>query len=218
MRRILGLKKAIWVLLFFLLPSVMTEGVSRIKYAPDNGSFAIVKGTSSLHDWSVRTDQIEGYAEFKEAIGEITLGDVLTLSSDTEKPVVHVLIPAVSLKSEKKAMDNNMYSALKTDQYPQITFDLSAIAVTEIKDTAHLVIKATGSLNIAGVSRTFELPVMVDASRQSGIVFTGDTSLKMTDFQIKPPKAMLGMLKTGDEVKIEFKWVISPASKPEAVH
>jgi hypothetical protein len=197
---------------------VMTGVETRVKYAPSNESFVIVKGTSSLHDWSVRGGPIDGYAEFKEAIAGISLGDIFMLSSDSDKPVVHVSISANSLKSEKKAMDKKMYSALKSDQYPFITYDLTTINVTEVNDKSHLMIKTTGSLNIAGVLRPLEMSVMVAGDMQNAIVFTGSTRLKMTDFQIKPPKAMLGMLKTGDEVEVEFKWVIRPSLKIEESH
>jgi hypothetical protein len=38
---------------------------------------------------------------------------------------------------------------------------------------------------------------------------TGTTALKMTDHAIKPPAPAvgLGLIKTGDEVKISFEWV-----------
>ena len=42
---------------------------------------------------------------------------------------------------------------------------------------------------------------------------SGKTPLKMTDFGIKPPAPAvgLGLIKTGDEVKISFEWVMKKA-------
>jgi hypothetical protein len=39
----------------------------------------------------------------------------------------------------------------------------------------------------------------------------GNTALRMTDFRIEPPapKIALGVVKTGDEVKISFEWVVA---------
>jgi hypothetical protein len=39
--------------------------------------------------------------------------------------------------------------------------------------------------------------------------FSGTNSLKMTDFGIKPPAPALalGLIKTGDDVKVSFEWV-----------
>jgi polyisoprenoid-binding protein YceI len=49
---------------------------------------------------------------------------------------------------------------------------------------------------------TFDIEV-----EQSGNAFTvkGTTDFRLTDFQIDPPTALMGTIKTGDEVTIEFK-------------
>jgi len=193
-------------------PIIATEAESRVKYASSNESFVNVKGTSSLHDWSVGGGRIEGFAELKEMIAGMSLKDIFSLASDSEKPVIQVSVSAHSLKSDKKAMDKKMYEALKADQFPLITYELTSITSAEMKDPSHLTVKTTGTLTITGVSRPLEMTVQVEASGQNAIIFEGSTRLKMTDFQIKPPKAMLGMLKTGDEIEVNFKWIVQSPS------
>jgi hypothetical protein len=212
MRSVLDSRQLILGLLLMMSPIIATEADSRVKYASSNESFVIVKGTSSLHDWSVRGDQIDGFAELKEMIAGLSLGDIFALTSDSDKPVVHVSVSADSLKSDKKAMDKKMYEALKVDQFPRITYELTSISAAEMKDPSHLTLKTAGTLTITGVSRPLEMTVQVEVSGQNAIIFEGNTRLKMTDFQIKPPKAMLGMLKTGDEVEISFKWIVRSPS------
>jgi hypothetical protein len=208
MRSMLDSWKLILALLFLIYPLILTGAETRIKYASSNESFVIVKGTSSLHDWSVRGSQIDGFTEFKKIIEGMTLADIFTSTSDSEKPLVHVSISASSLKSDKKAMDKKMYEALKVDQFPEITYELTAVSAAEMKDSSHLTLKTNGSLTITGVSRPLEMDVQVDVSDQNAMIFEGNARVKMTDFQIKPPKAMLGMLKTGDEIEISFKWIV----------
>ena len=36
------------------------------------------------------------------------------------------------------------------------------------------------------------------------IVFRGELTLKMSDYEISPPTALMGTIKTGDEVTIRF--------------
>ena len=43
-------------------------------------------------------------------------------------------------------------------------------------------------------------------------ILTGQTPVKMTAFGIKPPVAMLGTIKTGDDVKVTFRWVVEKAN------
>ena len=39
---------------------------------------------------------------------------------------------------------------------------------------------------------------------QGKVQFTGSYTLKMTDFSVKPPTAMFGTIKTGDEITVKF--------------
>jgi polyisoprenoid-binding protein YceI len=68
--------------------------------------------------------------------------------------------------------------------------------------TVHL----TGNLTIAGVTK----PVKFKSEYQvkgSDVHFTGSYSFKMTDFGIDPPTAVMGTIKTGDEIVVRFDLV-----------
>ncbi|MEQ8470353.1 MAG: YceI family protein [Marinoscillum sp.] len=70
-------------------------------------------------------------------------------------------------------------------------------------------VASDGKLKKAGTER--EIPVTATYSKESGsqkISFTGSVSIKMTDFNISPPTAMFGTMKTGDEVTIEYKIIV----------
>ena len=47
---------------------------------------------------------------------------------------------------------------------------------------------------------------------------TGSTNLKMTSFKVEPPapKIALGMIKTGDDVKLIFDWMLAQRKAPAA--
>jgi hypothetical protein len=38
----------------------------------------------------------------------------------------------------------------------------------------------------------------------NNVTFTGKKTIKMTEFEVEPPTALLGTIKTGDEVTISF--------------
>jgi polyisoprenoid-binding protein YceI len=46
---------------------------------------------------------------------------------------------------------------------------------------------------------------------------TGMVPIKMTDFGIKPPTAMFGTLRTGDEVKVNFALTVGPKAIAAAI-
>lgn len=44
----------------------------------------------------------------------------------------------------------------------------------------------------------------------NGIAFKGNKKLKMTDFNMEPPKAMFGILKADDDVTVSFNVTFRP--------
>ena len=69
--------------------------------------------------------------------------------------------------------------------------------------TGPVLLRAHGTLTITGVDR--DIALTVKAMRAgSWLVVDGTTDLRMTDFGIKPPQGLLGMLKTDPAVRVRF--------------
>jgi polyisoprenoid-binding protein YceI len=66
-------------------------------------------------------------------------------------------------------------------------------------------------LTISGVERevTFDLKTEL---KDAALIVTGAVPLVMTDYGIKPPKAMLGMLKTDPKVTVTFEIALATAN------
>jgi polyisoprenoid-binding protein YceI len=158
-----------------------------------------VLGTSNLHNWSMEDKDVSCTATFTYATAKSTIPTglkTLTLS-----------FPVHSLKSGKSGMDSKAYSALKAKDGGNIAF--SSTSSTIIPGAAgKFAVKSNGSLTIAGVTQ----PVVMDAACQvmadGTVSCTGTEKLKMSDYLIKPPTYMMGALKTGDALTIEFTLVV----------
>lgn len=100
-------------------------------------------------------------------------------------------------------MDNKTWEALKSETHPTITYQLASVKSIE-KTAAGYQIKASGKLTIAGETRTVDMTVDAKVLADGSVQFSGSKSLKMTEFNMTPPTALLGTLKTGDEVTIVF--------------
>lgn len=154
-----------------------------------SSSSVIITGTSSLHDWESNVESFD--SQLIPTINEegALIGiESLSFSADVE-----------SIKSGKGIMDGKTHSALKEKKHPQITFKL--IEITSIDENS---LVANGTLTIAGKDRKVELTAAYSIQSNGEIKVNGSKSILMSDFGIKPPKAMLGSLKTGDEVTIQF--------------
>jgi polyisoprenoid-binding protein YceI len=179
----------------------MAQSVFRISPA-DN--LVLIRGTSSLHDWQCRVEQITGQLETDLTEGK--LAAVKTL-------LVSFVVSSIRSIRENGAyyeagMDKNVYKALNSEKHPAIVFNL--VRVNSIKPSGNeSTVDAVGTLRIAGTSR--EVPVVAKATLiGGGITFEGKVPLKMTDFKVDPPTALFGTIKTGNEVVIEFKVAFQP--------
>jgi polyisoprenoid-binding protein YceI len=157
------------------------------KLQPENSKL-IVEGTSTVHDWQVETT-------------EFNAETVLKINGENVSQVTHVEFtsPAESLKSGKKLMDTKMQEALKIKSHPEIKFSLKGEKVISGE-------KATipGLLTIAGKTKEVNVTVDFDAQNPQKFTVTGQVPLKMTEWNIDPPTAMMGTIKTGDEVLVKF--------------
>lgn len=170
---------------FFIANAVLAQDVYRIE---PKSSKLLVEGTSTVHDWQVET--VEFNAETKLSMDGGKISEV----SD-----VVFVTPAESLKSGKKIMDNKIKEALKTNKHPEIKFLINKDqAISNDKGTV------SGLLTIAGQTKPIEVRVNFDAKNPEKLGVTGEVPLKMSAFNIDPPTAMMGSIKTGDEVIVKF--------------
>lgn len=149
-----------------------------------------VLGTSSLHDWEI---------DAEEQSGKIVFNDLAT----GEIGQLQVTVVAESLKSGKSGMDKNTYKALKTNDYKNISFELAEVTQTTSKGGGNYAVSAKGDLTIAGVTKRIPIQFSLKVNGNK-ITLTGEKSFNMTNFNIEPPKALLGTITTGDEVTIKF--------------
>jgi polyisoprenoid-binding protein YceI len=158
-----------------------------------------VLGTSNLHDWSMEDKDVPCTAKFTYATAQNTMPtglETLTLS-----------FPVQSLKSGKSGMDSKAYSAMKAKDGSTIAFTSTSSTVTP-GATGQFRVKSNGNLTIAGVSKPIVMEAACQVRPDGTISCTGTEKLKMSDFQIKPPTYMLGALKTGDDLTINFTLIV----------
>jgi len=185
------LKNAKWILSCLVFMTMGALQAQTYKIVPKISTIKIA-GTSSVHEWESTTDQING---------DLVLGSDGKTGKQIQSLVVKV--PVKSIKSGKGLMDSKTYDAFESDKNPLITFqvtDVSPIKLTG-KDVETMV---TGNLNMAGLSKKISFKSTGKLVTDGTYQFKGSVLVKMSDFKMKPPTAMMGMLKTGDAVTINF--------------
>ena len=93
-------------------------------------------------------------------------------------------------------------SVLESDKFPMIKF--VSVSVSDARKSGETrSFTLNGDLTMRDVTERVSFPVTVTISKDQ-LRSTGDAELKQTDFGIKPYSGKLGMIRIGDEVKINF--------------
>jgi len=204
--------------LVLLLAAICLQAAETKVFTAKPGSKMRIDGTANMihTHWAVQSPVIGGMVEVgpgfpTEPAQTVTPGKV--------EAKAECYVPARSLKSIKDDgkpysddMDDKMYGKLKVQDNPKIMYWLTELTLKEAakdKDSPY-VFDSKGEVVVTGITNAVAFPVNVLPMAGDKIKISGNTNLKMTDFKIEPPapKIALGALKTGDEVKISFEWIV----------
>jgi polyisoprenoid-binding protein YceI len=153
-------------------------------------------GTSTLHDWTMSARSLQGNAQF-----EISGNSKLTGIS-----ALNFILPVKNLKGDKDGLNENAYDALKADKYSNIQFTMTSATISS-NGGASYTIYANGNLFIAGVTRYVTMQVRTQLNADGTVTCSGTQDLKMSDFNVERPSFMFGVMKTGDELKLNYNLV-----------
>lgn len=158
----------------------------------DTRSTFEVAGTSTVHDWVMRSTEGTGTANLTVKDSKIIGINSLTVS-----------LLAESLKSYKASMDKVAYEALDTESHKNIEYVLKS--AEKIDETTWTL---TGVYTIAGVSKEYKTQVKVTSSN-GAFILQGSNQITFGDFEMAPPKAALGVVKAGKDLTVIFNITLS---------
>jgi hypothetical protein len=196
-------------------------------YVARSGSKMRIEGTANIihPTWQIESPIIGGWmqvgAGFPMEPGQaVTPGNLMATNN--------VFIQVRSLKSVKEdgnhyddRMDEVTWEHLKAEQYKQILYRLTSLVLKEAakgKDGTN-VCEAKGDLTISGVTSNVTMLVYIrpfiytnatTGSTEKRLEIKGSVPVKMTDYKVAPVdiNLVLGHIKTGDEVKLVFTWIL----------
>lgn len=181
---------ALCLIAFFTITALTAQQAkAQTAYTVAPGSQITVEGTSNLHDWTMNASKFSCDGKLMVANGQ--LKDIAALT---------FVLPVKNLKSKESLMDTRAYKALNEESFDKMIFRLSDATVVD----AQKLVKVTGNLTIAGVTKLVTLQSNYMISGDESITFKASKIIKMSDFKIKAPSFMMGALKTGDDLTINI--------------
>ncbi len=114
------------------------------------------------------------------------------------------------LKSKKQQLVTQYVrdEVLVTDGHPEVQFSSSRISAKALRGFV-----VEGELQICGASRMVKVNVVLNEKKHDTIQVDGDATICLSDFGIKPPSAMLGLIGTRDEALVRILLWATPAGR-----
>lgn len=155
-----------------------------------------VSGTSTIRGWTCSARGVIAVTPAKSGAQPVP-----GFASGVQTATVTVPVKAFTCPNDE--MTQHLLEAMKADKFSEIVYRL------EKYEVAGGQAQATGTMTITGVAQPISFPVTLKASAP-GVQVEGNTRLDMTKFGIEPPVVMLGLLKVGPQIRIEFKGLVAP--------
>jgi polyisoprenoid-binding protein YceI len=179
--------RTLTLLLALLLIPALAVNAQTLRFVDSEVS---VEGTSTLHDWECGVTSFSGSMNVN--------GSGLAGIQDAT-----VAIPVSAIDCDNRRMNNLVRDAFNASQNPGITFNLKN-AATAAGANGWSKLTINGVLEMNGTRQNVTLN-LDGRQNGSGYEFRGSHTLNMTDFDMRPPTAMMGAVRTGQEVTIHFK-------------
>lgn len=197
------------IALLTLAPSAAISETTHAAVSLGSGSELWLEGTSTMHDYEARTSKLE--LTFLRDAAAADPADVAALDAWLRAgglKGLDLLVPVATLRSGKDGLDKNMFKTLRTTEFPNIRFEMSESQFGAARGDT-LPVSAKGTLTITGQSR----PVTVQGHivrTETGVWLEGTHPMKMTEFDIKPPKLMMGAIKVHDPIVVRYRLLLVP--------
>ena len=196
------------LILFFLFNFLFISfSFTQVSYKVDEGSTMTITGTSTLHDWTSKVNEINGDFVFKNEIQDKKLPKSGSIAEQ-----IRMVIPVLSIESPRgSTMDKKTYNALKSEEHPNMIFEVKSDNIERIIDKSEekFLLKVTGDLSLAGHTKEITIDLEGQKLPSGQLKFLGAYPIDMVEYEIEPPSAMFGQIKTGKDVVIDFDLLLS---------
>jgi hypothetical protein len=143
------------------------------------GSRVWIEGGSNIADWSCTATKFEARVDSTHIAVRVAVRD---------------------LKCGNRRMDHDLYSALKASDAdaPSWIFAYFAADAGESR----------GTIEVAGIERVVNARIETSTMPEGGVRARGSIPLLMTDFGVKPPVGLFGLIRSKNAVTVKFDLLI----------
>ena len=166
-----------------------------------------ITGSSTVRPFSCRASGVSGTVDLQ---ANATRGLVLSGQNVSNAPSIR--IPIAQLDCGVSAMNRHLRETLRADAYDAIEFHVDSY---DVHFGPRLTARIAGRLRVAGMQRAVVANASIDADTLGNLHVRGTHAVRMTDFDVEPPRRFAGLLRVRDSIVVHFD--IVPASGGGAI-
>lgn len=197
------------VIILYALTGVFIPGKVPATTAGATVEYSFVKGSNVYINCTTNVKSLHCVSDalFSRLVSCFSTDDSgVVRFKDTE-----LTINVVSLDCGNKGINSDLCRILKAQEYPLITVrleDARSLSGSSFHLGKGSHISADISITLAGRTRQETLQLLGKQEGPQSFHFIGEHKLRLTDFGIKPPTALFGMIRVQDTIHIQFNLLI----------
>jgi hypothetical protein len=187
--------------LFFIILALSIRGGAQSVLGDisiHEGARVWIQGSAGLINYQCHAEELSGTGKIVN-----TSDPQLTVQGQGEINI-SVTLPVQSLNCGKRAMNKDMYEALKSNAFPNIKYQLLEAALTEEQTDNWMNIRTKGIMEIAGVEDTITIDVKGKVLNGNQFQVKGSKQIHMDTYNIDPPSTMFGLIRANKELTVHF--------------
>ena len=121
--------------------------------------------------------------------------------------ILEISIPIKDFEASNPMMYNDFLELMKEENHPRIKISFSRkqleSALRDLSEPCPDI-----SITIAGITKTYNVQCVI-VKCSDNLYLKGKENIKLSDFKLKPPSRLLGMVKVNNEIDVNFGFIIT---------
>lgn len=196
------------VLMTAFAASLAAQPRDTIRVDTGLGSRVWIEGSSNVTDWTCRATTFDARVELDPS----SPGRPYAAVVDRIRRV-SVKVSARDLKCGNRKMEHDLYNALKANDPANPSYIIAgfnSVARSGVDD-----IETQGLLTVVGVDKYIDARITTERLADGTVKARGSVPLRMTDFGVKPPVGLFGLIRSRNEIVVKFELIIGVPALPE---
>ena len=162
-----------------------------------------IEGKSNVSTFACQARSMSGY-------GRVAAERAIETESSDAEALLAVTVRSFDCGNSR--MNSDLFEALKADIHPTIHFKMERANVVGYRPSGSVELDVAGIITVAGVARSVQTRVVGDRLANGQFRAAGAILVSMRDFNIEPPTALLGLVRTRNDITVRFDLVAAPST------